>query len=155
MIEVALPDRTLSLGWLVLDLNGTLARDGRLCDGVAPRVQLLRTRIGVLLVTGDTYATAGSCARELGVDFEPIGPFEQAHEKRRIVERLGPSEVVVVGNGTNDTLALRAAELGICVLGLEGTSPEALQAADIVAPSGAAALDLLLNPKRLTATLRS
>ena len=47
------------------------------------------------------------------------------------------------------------ASLGIVVLGPEGTSSEAMRAADVVALSVLDALDLLVYPDRLKATLRS
>jgi soluble P-type ATPase len=50
---------------------------------------------------------------------------------------------------------LNEAALGIAVLENEGTSFEALQAADVVALGTLSALDLLLHPQRLTATLRT
>ena len=50
---------------------------------------------------------------------------------------------------------LRAARPGIAALGGEAGAASALAAADVVAPSIDAALDLLLKPLRLTATLRA
>jgi soluble P-type ATPase len=50
---------------------------------------------------------------------------------------------------------LRRAALGIAVLGSEGLAVDCLNAADIVAPDIGAAFDLLLRPRRLTATLRT
>jgi soluble P-type ATPase len=41
------------------------------------------------------------------------------------------------------------------VVGPEGAAVDALQASDVVATSIQSALDLLLNPQRLVATLRS
>ena len=64
------------------------------------------------------------------------------------------SSVVAIGNGANDVSMLRAAALGIVVVGPEGLATEAIAAATIVTLSIADALDLLLNPKRLVATLR-
>jgi soluble P-type ATPase len=49
---------------------------------------------------------------------------------------------------------LRAAALGIAVLAGEGLAVEALLAADVLALGPSDALDLLLNPRRLAATLR-
>ena len=71
----------------------------------------------------------------------------------RLVERLGAERVVAVGNGANDAGMLQAAALGIAVLGPEGLAGEAWQAADVVAGIHQA-LDLLLHPRRLVATLR-
>lgn len=59
-----------------------------------------------------------------------------------------------MGNGRNDRLMLAEAGLGIAVLGREGSSPLALAAADVVVCSAEEALDLLLVPARLEATLR-
>ena len=60
-----------------------------------------------------------------------------------------------MGNGRNDALMLKEAALGIAVIQEEGGAVETLLAADIVTHSVLVALDLLLNPLRLTATLRS
>ena len=49
---------------------------------------------------------------------------------------------------------LKEAALGICVLGGEGASREAIANADLVALHINDALDLLLKPDRLVATLR-
>lgn len=58
-------------------------------------------------------------------------------------------------NGRNDHRMLEAAALGVAVLQGEGASVEALMAADVVVPDILAALNLLLLPQRLIATLRS
>jgi soluble P-type ATPase len=50
---------------------------------------------------------------------------------------------------------LRAAALGIAVILAEGASAETVRAADIVVGDIGHALDLLLEPTRLLATLRS
>ena len=49
---------------------------------------------------------------------------------------------------------LREAALGIAVVGGEGAAAAALREADVVVTDVLAALDLLLNPRRLMATLR-
>jgi soluble P-type ATPase len=71
------------------------------------------------------------------------------------VSQLGRNETVCIGNGRNDRLMLPAAALGIAVIGPEGTAMDAMQASDVVTTSIHSALDLLLNPLRLVATLRS
>jgi len=50
---------------------------------------------------------------------------------------------------------LQRAALGIAVLGGEGLATVCLAAADVVVPSVESALDLLLYPRRLIATLRT
>lgn len=49
---------------------------------------------------------------------------------------------------------LRAAGLGIVVIGGEGASGEAARAGTVVARDINSAIDLLLKPRRLVATLR-
>jgi soluble P-type ATPase len=62
--------------------------------------------------------------------------------------------VVAIGNGANDALMLEHAALGILVMGGEGAAVEALLRARVVVTDICEALDLLLFPKRLIATLR-
>jgi soluble P-type ATPase len=62
--------------------------------------------------------------------------------------------VVAFGNGANDVGMLRLTTIGIAIITSEGVAPRALQAADVLVQSPIDALDLLLYPKRLIATLR-
>jgi soluble P-type ATPase len=71
-----------------------------------------------------------------------------------VLDQLGREKCAVIGNGTNDVLVLEAAAIGFAVLGPEGASAAALRSADIVCASAADALDLLLEPRALSATLR-
>jgi soluble P-type ATPase len=52
-------------------------------------------------------------------------------------------------------MMLAAAALGIAVVQKEGAATETLSAADVVVSDIRSALDMLLFPKRLIATLRS
>ena len=61
---------------------------------------------------------------------------------------------VCIGNGRNDSLMLKEAALGICLIQAEGANVVSLLNADIACKSAKDALELLLNPKRLIATLR-
>jgi P-type E1-E2 ATPase len=155
VLAVDIPGRgILELKQLVLDFNGTFACDGKVLPGVVERLNALAENLTVHIFTADTFGTAQeACAGIRGkitVLNEPVvGP-----EKERYVKELGPANTVAVGNGANDVLMLRTAALGIVVCGPEGAAVEALEAADIVVTEINAALDLLLNPKRLVATLR-
>ena len=62
--------------------------------------------------------------------------------------------MIAIGNGNNDADMLSAAALGIVVLGGEGSAVRPLMQADVFARDITDALDLLLNPTRLLATLR-
>lgn len=141
----------MELEYLILDVNGTLTGRGELLDGVAAAIDLLRGRVEILLVSADTFGTLAQVGRELGVETRRV---EAGEDKRRLVEELGAERTAVIGNGANDAPALAAAALGLAVLGPEGTSRDALQAADVLCRSAVEALELLLDPTALMATLR-
>jgi len=155
MLVITIPGRgTLRLEYLVLDLNGTLTLDGVLIAGVAERLERLREQLRVYLLTADTRGTASKLAGDLMVTLKCICSSTESERKRAFVTELGETEVAAIGNGANDGGMLEAAALGIAVLGPEGLATSALSAADIVAPGITEALDLLLIPDRLVATLR-
>lgn len=145
--------RVLELEHLVLDLNGTVALDGQLAPGVAQAVAQLSRSLSCHLITADTFGTAGRLFGP-GVAVEVIGPGGEGAQKLALVERLGPERVAALGNGANDALMLKAAALGIAVVGEEGAASAAILAADLAVPGPLAALQLLLKPDRLRATLR-
>jgi soluble P-type ATPase len=152
-ITVTLPDRVpLVLTHLIADVNGTLTDRGRLIDGVADRISRLRELLEVHLLTADTYGTLPDIAAELGgVTAQRV---RSGAEKAAVARRLTAETCAAVGNGRNDEPVLRAVALGIAVIGPEGASPHALAAADVVCTSVTSALDLLLDPRALAATLR-
>lgn len=75
-------------------------------------------------------------------------------DKSAFVVSLGADATAAIGNGRNDEAMLRAAKLGIAIIGPEGAAGAALSAADIVCRSVTDALDLLLDERLLVATLR-
>jgi len=144
----------LQLEQLVLDVNGTLAVDGRLIDGVAQRLLTLNEQVSVHLVTANTHGAQLEIDRQLGLTAQRLTRGKEREQKAEFVDRLGAMQVVAIGNGANDAEMLRSAAVGIVVMGLEGASSAALAASDIATTNILDALDLLLHPKRLVATLR-
>jgi P-type E1-E2 ATPase len=138
----------------VFDVNGTLAADGILIDGVAEKIAALREVLEVRLLTADTHGKQAEIDRVLGMKADRVQAGREREQKADYARALGAEHVVAIGNGSNDVEMLRAAALGIAVIGREGCASEALAAADVVVTDIPTALDLLLNPKRLTATLR-
>ncbi len=152
MLRIDVPGYgSLELEHLVLDVNGTLTDRGALIDGVASRIARIGETLTPRLVSADTFGTLEAVARELGV---VAGRAATGADKLRLLDELGPRRCAVVGNGRNDVAVLAAAALGIAVLGPEGASAQALAAADVVCGSILEALDLLLDPQALRATLR-
>jgi P-type E1-E2 ATPase len=155
VIRLDIPGRgILELEHLVLDLNGTIALDGEVLVVVPQRLAALSENLAAHLVTADTRGQAALIAEQLGVGLVLVTPGDEAEQKMALVKRLGAERVVAMGNGANDAEMLQAAALGIAVLGPEGLAAEAWQAADVVMASIHDALDLLLHPRRLVATLR-
>jgi P-type E1-E2 ATPase len=155
MIELVIPGRgTVTLRYAVFDVNGTLAVDGVLIDGVAGQLGELHQQLEVTMLTANTHGGQASIDAQLGLSSTIIPAGNEREQKAAIVESLGAEQVVAFGNGGNDAGMLKVAVIGIAVLGTEGVNVEALQAADVVVASIHDALDLLLKPKRLVATLR-
>lgn len=155
MLEIPIPGaETLRLEHLVADYNGTLARDGRLLPGVAETFASLAGRLTLHVVTADTHGGARAALAGLPCQLIVLPEGRQDEAKRRVVEALGAARCVALGNGRNDRLMLAAAGLGIAVIEAEGVAVETLQAARVAVAGIEAAFALLLNPKRLVATLR-
>jgi P-type E1-E2 ATPase len=155
MIELDIPGRgNLQLFHLVLDVNGTIALDGQLLDGMARRLSLLKERLEIHLLTADTHGRQAEIDRRLGLRAVCIQAGQEAAQKADYVRRLGAGEVVAIGQGANDAGMLEAAELGIGVLSPEGLAVETLLAADLVVPDIFLALDLFEKPLRIVASLR-
>ena len=155
MIEIIIPGyRSLSLLHLVMDYNGTLARDGLLLEGVRSRLESLAEQLRLHVITADTFGMAGSQLTGLPCQLVILPVEQQAQAKLAYVDNLGRDKVVAIGNGRNDRLMVASAALGITVIQQEGASTETLLAADILMSDILSALDILLFPKRLIATLR-
>jgi soluble P-type ATPase len=156
MLEITIPGyKKLQLAHLVLDYNGTLACGGQLLPGVVERLNALSKQMKIHVLTADTFGSVRSALSEVSGELSILAPENQDVGKLRYVEQVGPEMTVCIGNGRNDRLMLKEAALGIAVLEGEGAAVETVIAADVVAPNNLAALDLLLHPLRLVATLRS
>lgn len=155
MITVEIPGREkLTLKNIVLDFNGTIALDGVLLPGVADRLNALSSVLNVYILTADTFGTCKTACSCIKCNVVVLSEIPGAEEKLNFIKKLGAEKTAAVGNGVNDSLMLAKAALGIFVLGPEGASVKAHEAADIVVSDVRHGLDLLLNPKRVVATLR-
>lgn len=155
MLEIIVPGRkTYRLKNLVLDLNGTVALDGEMVAGVEERLRRLSACLNITVVTADTHGTAGRLGESLAFSIRGISGGGESAQKLSVVQDAGWEETVSIGNGCNDVLMLRESALGICVIGAEGAAPEAVTGSDVVVRDINDALDLLLFPDRLVATLR-
>lgn len=155
MITVEIPGfRTYTFHHLVLDVNGTLAKDGQLIEGTVALLEKLHSKLYIHLLTADTHGRQEAVNRALSMEAVKIPVENQVQAKLNYIEKLDADSVVAVGNGANDAAMLERAALGIAVIGPEGAAVESLLKAKIAASDIRSALELLLYPKRLIATLR-
>lgn len=156
MIQVHVPGfGELSLSHLVLDYNGTLALDGELIPGVADLLQELSTHLTVHVITADTFGQARANLSSIPCNLTILGAENQDAAKKSFVEKVGAAHTVSIGNGRNDRLMLEISALGVAVIQEECAFSGTVISADVVSSNITHVLRLLLNPKRLIATLRS
>ncbi len=136
---------------LILDLNGTIAIDGKLIEGVKERIDALRGSLRILLFSGDTQGTAAEIAKELQIELR-LTP--DAAAKAAEAQTLDPQTCATIGNGRIDLELFKTVRLRILTIQVEGAHPQTLLESDIVTTSILDALDLFLKPKRLIATIR-
>jgi len=139
---------------LVMDVNGTLAVDGQLMDGVAAKVASLRNNLTIHLLTADTHGKQTVIDQQLGLTAVRIVPGGESTQKAEYVRKLNREKVAAIGQGANDAEMLAAARLGICVMSVEGVAKDTLLAADLITPDTLSALELLEKPLRIVASLR-
>lgn len=155
MIELTIPGRGVyRLEHLVMDVNGTLAIDGQLIEGVARKISALSDRLLIHLLTADTYGKQAVIDQQLGLRAKRIMPGGESMQKAAYIHMLGAETVAAIGQGSNDAEMLEIAKIGICILSIEGAAKETLLAADLIVPDILSALDLFENPLRMVASLR-
>ena len=155
MIEITIPGRgNYTIKNVVVDLNGTIAVDGKIIQGVKEKVAMLGQKLNIFLATADTNKNAKDLIKDLPVTLYKIKEGEENNRKLQVVLKKGKNNTVSIGNGCNDISMLKESAIGICIVGREGASAEAMMVADLVVSNINDALDLLLKPHRLKATLR-
>ncbi|MFH1148116.1 MAG: ATPase P [Pseudomonadota bacterium] len=141
---------------VVLDLNGTLALDGKMLDGVEERLVEVAKKMNVYILTADTHQTADTLfyGQAMDIVIEKLCPDCGDFQKLEFITRLGRDATAAIGNGRNDVLMLREAAISICIIGREGAASQAVQNSKIVLNDIRDALDLFLKPNRIIATMR-
>lgn len=139
---------------LVSDFTGTLSVDGKILPGVKERFNRIAEFLSIHILTADTFGKARAAMRGVKCEIHILEGKRHDIQKKEYVKMLGMEKVIALGNGKNDRSMLRAARVGIAVCLKEGCATEAITSADILVMSPVDALDLLLNPKRVKATLR-
>lgn len=149
MLTIDIPGRgALVLSHLILDYNGTIAQDGLLIEGIAPRLERLSEDLHICVITADTHGTAAQRCSGLPVEVKTF-PTVDVGAVKAAEARAMTGGVACIGNGFNDIGMADACDLSVCVIGAEGCCGKLLAHADVVVTSILDALDLLLIPNRL------
>lgn len=155
MLNIKIPGREeLNLSHLILDYNGTIAEDGEIIDAIRPRLDALSKDMAIYVITADTHGTAAKKCEGLPLQVLTFPTTEVGRIKAEEAQKMSGG-VITIGNGFNDIQMSDVADLSICVMGKEGCCGALLMHTDVVVTSIADALDLLLVPGRLRATLRT
>lgn len=156
MLKINIPGwRELQIKNVVFDYNGTLAEDGIIRSEVKEKIERLSDKgLNIYVLTADTYGCAKQRLEGLPIELMIFNNDNAAVNKKRIVEEIGSDLTVAIGNGMNDVEMFKVSSLSIAVIGREGCSVKALAEADIVVNDILDAIELLLKPERIVATLR-
>ncbi len=139
---------------IVFDFNGTLATDGKLKTPLKQMLEEISKFTEIYILTLDTFGTVQKECKDINAKVQVLNPNKGSEEKKRFVQHLGAESTICIGNGMNDAGMFDISALAIIIIGEEGCSVKALAKADIVVKNIEDALMMLLNPKRITATLR-
>ncbi len=147
-------EKELDLRYIVCDYNGTIAKDGVVIDGVKEVFKKLKKEYKIYVITADTFGSVKEMLKDFECEIKILTSQDHTKEKADFIKKLGRANSVAFGNGNNDSLMLNEAELGIAIIGSEGCSKDTLFASNLLSHDIINALELLLYPKRLIATLR-
>ncbi|WP_427339342.1 HAD family hydrolase [Caloranaerobacter sp. DY30410] len=155
MIEVDIPSyKQLKIKYVIFDYNGTLAVDGIIRSEIKEKLKRLSEKVEVYVLTADTYGNVKENLKDVNVSLKIISQENGQIDKLNFVRKLGAEYCIAIGNGNNDMLMLKEAQIGICIIGDEGCFAETIKNSDIIIKNIDDCLELLLNPNRLKATLR-
>ncbi|HET6460638.1 MAG TPA: HAD hydrolase family protein [Syntrophales bacterium] len=155
MLEIDIPGFGLvRLEHLVSDFTGTLSVNGQLIPNVDARLNRLAEFMKIHILTADTFGKAQAELKGINSEIHILTGENHDVQKEEYVTKLGVENVVAFGNGNNDRKMLKVARIGIAVSEGEGCAVDSILAANVHVRSAVEGLDLLLNPKRLKATLR-
>jgi soluble P-type ATPase len=148
----------LQINVILSDYTGTLSFSGKLVPGIKDRLRRLAELVDIHVVTADSFGTAEEELKGLPIVCRRLKGEKEDVQKAHYAVALNPRYVASFGNGNNDRLHMKvvkeAGGLAIAVENGEGCALEAILNANIFVVGAVNALDLLLEPTRLRATLR-
>jgi soluble P-type ATPase len=143
----------LEIESVLLDFDGTLAIDRRVHPKAKDKINLLSKRTNIYVLTTQKKELIEERLRKVKAEIIYLAEGDSSRRKLDLLRQLGPSRCVAIGNGMDDAAMIQGAAIGICVIGKEGSSGEAMKNADLVFADILDALDFLLKPLRQKAIL--
>jgi soluble P-type ATPase len=126
---------------LVIDIETqsipyVICTGGKIYSSSCSAIQALTERsVGVYIASGDSMRNLMPLAKNVCVPLESVYEISTPRKKEEIVKRLKQQydKVIMVGDGINDLLAMRAADLGVLSIQQTGKCPPLLcEEADVV-----------------------
>ncbi|MEA1985142.1 MAG: HAD family hydrolase [Euryarchaeota archaeon] len=118
------------------DVPYVLSTGGRLYGNTQRMIQELKERgVDTYVASGDSIQNLKRLVQSIDIPIEDVYDIANTHEKERIVQQLKEryDTVLMVGDGMNDILALRAADVGVVTVQQGDDRPvELKKAADVV-----------------------
>jgi len=143
----------LEIEFVLLDFDGTLAIDRRVHPKAKDKINLLSKRTNLYVLTTQKKELIEERLRKMKAEIIYLAEGDSSRRKLDLLRQLGPSRCAAIGNGMDDAAMIEEAGIGICIIGKEGTSGEAMNNADLVFTDILDALDFLLKPLHQKATL--
>ncbi len=154
MILIERPElNPLEVEFILIDFEGTLAVDRRVHPKAKDKIDLLSKRAKMYVLTKEKRELIEERLRKVKAEIIYLAETDSSQRKLDLLRQLGPARCVAIGNGADDAATIQEAGIGICVIGKEGASGEAMKNADLVFTDILDALDFLLKPLRQKATL--
>ncbi len=154
MITIQRPGQEpLEIDFILIDFEGTLASDCRVHPKAKDKINLLSKRAKIYILTKEEKERLEEVLKKVKAEIIYLTEGESSQKKLDLLRQLGATGTVAIGNGVDDGPMIEEAGLGVCVIGKEGVSAEAVKNADVVFTDILDALDFLLKPLRQKATL--
>jgi soluble P-type ATPase len=154
MITIQRPgQQPLEIEFILIDFEGTLASDRRVHPKAKDKINLLSKRAKIYILTKEGKERAEEALKKVKAEIIYLTEGESSQKKLDLLRQLGGTGTVAIGNGVDDGPMVDEAGLGVCVIGKEGASAEAVKKADAIFTDILDALDFLLKPLRQKAAL--
>lgn len=154
-MKIDIPNyKNIEIKNIVLDFNGTIAKDGKLVDDISYLIYQLSQKFNIFVITADTNNSVKQELVSLHVKIVILKSKNHTKEKMKFIKSLNKKSVVSIGNEANDSKMLKNSAIGIAILGDEGCATKTLLNSTLTCKNIFEALELFLYPKRIIATLR-